>query len=141
MSRPSIREEVTKKVSEYLLVAETQPQEQAQLNTLAVAKLLNFDRKTLTKYGLDRIIVEAAERQKQNNHMSPRATESRSMHDLMRDREEEWRKRCEALVAKCCLAEGNAKRVGLDPLELWKPLTVSDRSAPHTGNRRDRKRK
>lgn len=140
MSRPSIREQVTKKVSEYLLVAETLPPEQAQLNTLAVAKLLEFDRKTLTKYGLDRFIVEAAERQKQNKQTSPQARESRSMHDL-RDRDEEWRKRCEALVAKCCLAEGNAKRLGLDPMELWKPLTVPDRSVPHTGNRRHRKRR
>ncbi|MGA1981111.1 MAG: hypothetical protein ABSG84_01450 [Acidobacteriaceae bacterium] len=130
-----------KAVREYLLTAEAQSPEQAPLNTLAVAKLLSFDRKTLKKYGLDRDIAAAAERQARNGKLSPKEIERRSINDMLRDRDQEidaMRRRCEALIARVCLAEGNAQRLGIDPTELWKPLPMPDRTLPHTGGRRGR---
>jgi hypothetical protein len=143
MPRPSLEENVRKAVREYLLTAETQSSQHAPLNTLAVAKLLNFDRKTLKKYGLDREIEVAARRQACNGKLSPRELERRSMKDMLRDRDQEinaMRHRCEALIARVCLAEGNAQRLGIDPTELWKPLPMPDRSLPHTGSHLGRRR-
>lgn len=141
MPRPSLEEGVRKAVREYLLTAETLSSDQAPLNTLAVAKLLNFDRKTLKKYGLDREIAAAAGRQARNGKLSPKEIERRSMNDMLRDRDQEigaMRRRCEALIARVCLAEGNAQRLGIDPTELWKPLPMPDRALPYTSGRRAR---
>lgn len=138
MPRPSLKENVRKAVSDYLLVAETKSPEQAPLNTRAVAKLLSFDRKTLKKYGLDEEIAAASKRQARNGKISPKEMERRSMNDKLRDRDQEidaMRCRCEALIARVCLAEGNAQRLGIDPTELWKPLPVPDRTLPHIGRR------
>lgn len=141
MPRPSMEGKVRAAVEEYLLVAKELSPEEASLNTLAVARRLGFDRKTLKKYTLDWEIKAAAQRQAQNCKISPKAIARRSIDDKLRAHETElkqMRQRCEALVAKICQAEGNAQRLGIDPAELWKPLTVPDRSLPHTGNRRFR---
>ncbi len=143
MPRPSLEQDVRKAVREYLLVAETQSAEEAPLNTLAVAQQLNFNRKTLKKYRLDEEIAAAAERQTRNGKLSPKEIERRSMSDMLRDRDQEieaMRRRCEALIARVCLAEGNAQRLGIDPAELWKPLPMPDRTLPHTGRKFARKR-
>jgi hypothetical protein len=142
MARPSLEEHVRKAVRDYLLAAETLSPAEAPLSTLAVAKHLNFNRKTLKKYRLDAEIAAAAERQARNGKLSPKEIERRSMNDMLRDRDQEieaMRRRCEALIAQVCLAEGNAQRLGIDPAELWKPLAMPDRSLPHTGGGRARR--
>ncbi len=139
MPRPSLEEDVRKAVREYLLVAENLSAEEAPLNTLAVAEQVNFNRKTLKKYHLDELIVAAAGRQARQGKPSLEEVKCRSMHSTLRDRDQElvaMRRRCEALIAKICLAEGNAQRLGVDPTELWKPLPLPDRSLPHTGRHR-----
>jgi hypothetical protein len=65
-----------------------------------------------------------------------RETTRRSQADSLRDRDHEiaaLRARCEGLVARICLAEGNAQRLGIDPVELWKSLAAPDRSISHAG--------
>jgi len=134
--RPRLEERVRAAVREYLTSAETLSSEEAPLNTSAVAQRLRFNRKTLKKYRLDAEIAEAAERQARHGKLSPKEMERRSHTDMLRARDleiEAMRRRCEALVARICLAEGNAQRLGIDPTELWKPLLVPDRSLPHTG--------
>lgn len=111
----------------------------APLNVLAVAKQTGFDRKTLKKYGLDIEIVAAAEEQKKGDRPSP--PQRRSQADALHVRDEEiatLRQRCEGLVARICIAEGNAQRLGIDPVELWKPLPMPDRSVSHAGGRQRR---
>jgi hypothetical protein len=129
-------------VRNYLAAAVTKPAEEAPLNVLAVAKEIGFDRKTLKKYRLDIEIGAAAKQQSQSGRLSPPETARRSQADSLRDRDREiaaLRARCESLVARICLAEGNAQRLGIDPVELWKPLAVPDRSIAHSGaNRRPR---
>lgn len=135
MARPSLEDPVRKAVQAYLLTAETLSPEEAPLNTFSVARQLGFNRKTLKKYGLDLEIAEAVRRQVQNGKLSPRQREHRSSMDLLRERDQEiesMRRRCEALIAQIALAEGNAQRLGIDPAELWKPLTVPDRSVPNS---------
>jgi hypothetical protein len=138
MSRPSLEENVRKAVREYLLVAQNTSPDEAPLSTLAVARQLNFDRKTLKKYGLNEEIATAAERQAHNWTLSAQELGHRSVNDMLRDRDQEIeviRRRCEALIAQICMAEGNAQRLGIDPAELWKPLPMPDRRLPHTRGR------
>jgi hypothetical protein len=144
MPRPNLAEQLRKVVREYLTIAETRSAAEAPLNTLAVARQLGHDRKSLKKYGLDAEIAEAAERQASNGKRSPKEIERRSLNDTLRDRASEiesMRRRCEALIARICLAEGNAQQLGIDPTELWKPIPMPDRSLPFTGtNARHSKR-
>lgn len=135
MPRPKLEQRVRDAVRRYVLAAETQCAAEAPLNTLAVARRVGFNRKTLKKYGLDAEIARASEKQARNGNMSALKSERRSYADRLNERDceiETMRRRCEALVARVCLAEGNAQRLGIDPTELWKPLSVPDRSLPHT---------
>jgi hypothetical protein len=136
LPRPPAENEVRKAVRDYLAAAVGKSAEDAPLNVLAVAKQAGFDRKTLKKYGLHLDVAAAAQAQSRGDKMSPRETEQRSHADALREREREiaaLRMRCEGLVARICLAEGNAQRLGIDPVELWKPLASPDRSVPHAG--------
>ena len=110
--------------------------EDAPLHVLAVAKQTGFDRKTLKKYGLDMEIAAAAEEQAKGPELSPREVQRRSQADALHDRDQKiatLRQRCESLVARICIAEGNAQRLGIDPVELWKPLMMPNRSVSHAG--------
>lgn len=117
--------------------------QESPLNVLAVAKQTCFDRKTLKKYGLDIEVAVAAKQQAKAGKLPPRETERRSHADALRDRDQEiaaLRRRCEGLIVRICLTEGNAQRLGIDPVELWKPLPVPDRSVPRGGGPRGRRR-
>jgi hypothetical protein len=144
MPRPKLEEQLRKAVREYLTIAETLSAEEAPLNTLAVARQLCYDRKSLKKYGLDAEIAEAAERQASHGKRSPREIERRCLSDMLRDRASEienMRRRGEALIARICLAEGNAQQLGIDPTELWKPLPMPDRSLPFAGSNAPRSKR
>ena len=139
MPRPSIEVNARNSLREYLALAERLSPTEAPLNTSAVAKQLNFDRKTLKKYRLDEEITAAAERQARSGGFSQVDIDRRSVNEMLRVRDQEleaMRRRCEALVEQVCLAEGNAQRLGIDPVELWKPLPLPDRTLPHGGYRR-----
>lgn len=141
MGRPSSEEKVRQSVREYLAIAVREPAEDAPLNTFAVARRLGINRKTLKKYRLDQDIAAAAERQAGAPKVSRREAEREAFKVKLQQRDQEilqMRGRCEALIAQVCLAEGNAQRLGIDPAELWKPLTVPDRRLPHTIGRRRR---
>lgn len=142
MPRPPVEDDVRKAVRDYLAAAVDKSAEEAPLNVLAVAKQTGFDRKTLKKYSLDIEVGAAAKQQAQAGKLSLRETARRSQADSLLARDHEiasLRARCEGLVARICLAEGNAQRLGIDPVELWKPLAVPDRSIARSGaNRRPR---
>jgi len=134
MPRPSMENEVREAVRVYLVTAVAKSLEDAPLHVLAVAKQTGFDRKTLKKYGLDMEIAAAAEEQAKGSELSPREAQRRSQADALHDRDQEiatLRQRCECLVARICIAEGNAQRLGIDPVELWKPLMMPNRSVSH----------
>lgn len=136
MPRPSIEQKVRQAVNAYIAAAMTKSAEEAPLNALAVAHQTGFDRKTLKKYSLDVEIAAAAKRQVRNGKASPREVAQRSQADALRSRDNEivaLRARCEGLVARICIAEGNAQRLGIDPVELWKALPMPDRTISHAG--------
>lgn len=136
MGRPSIEESLRSALREYLERAELQSAEEAPLNTLAVARALEVDRKTIKKYGLDTEITSAAKRQLANATMSPRQLAHRETSHVISEQKRqiaEMTVRCEALLARLCSVEENAKRLGIDPSELWKPMRMPDRRLPHTG--------
>jgi hypothetical protein len=136
LPRPPAEDEVRKAVRDYLAAAVSKSAEEAPLNVLAVAKQTGFDRKTLKKYGLDIEVAKAAKQQAQAGRLSLREAARRSQADALHDRDQEiadLRRRCEDLVARICLSEGNAQRLGIDPVELWRPLAMPDCSVPHAG--------
>jgi len=139
--RPPVENEVRSAVKEYLAAAVCKSPGEAPLNVLAVAHQTGFDRKTLKKYGLDVEIAAAAQQQARNGKASSREIAQRSQADALRNRDHEiatLRARCEGLVARICIAEGNAQRLGIDPIELWKPLPMPNRSVSHAGGARKR---
>lgn len=139
MPRPPVENEVRSAVKDYLAAAVSRTPEEVPLNVLTVAKQTGFDRKTLKKYGLHLDVAVAAQVQGRGGKESPRQTEQRLHVDALREREREiatLRVRCDGLVARICLAEGNAQRLGIDPVELWKPLAMPNRSVSHAGSSR-----
>jgi hypothetical protein len=139
--RPPVEDQVRKAVRDYLAAAVSKSAEEAPLNALAVAKQTGLDRKTLKKYRLDQEIAAAATQQAKNGKFSARETARRSQSDALSDRDREiaeLRQRCEGLIARICIAEGNAQRLGIDPVELWRPLAMPDRSVSHAGRGRKR---
>ena len=141
MPRPAIEHQVRQAVDTYIAAALIKSAEEAPLNVLAVSHQTGFNRKTLKKYGLDVEIASAAKRQARNGKASPREVAQRSQADALRIRDNEiaaLRARCEGLVSRICIAEGNAQRLGIDPVELWKPLPMPNRSVSHAGGSRRR---
>jgi hypothetical protein len=137
MPRPSIEDKLRKVLREYLERAEFLSAEEAPLNTLAVAKALSVDRKTLKKYGLDAEVTASAKRQVQNARLSPRQIADRTTDVTVKElnrRIAEMSRRCDALLERWCLVEGNAQRMGIDPTELLRPLRLPNRALPHTGS-------
>ena len=127
MPRPPVEANVRRAVRDYLAAAMIKSAGEAPLNVLAVARQTGFDRKTLKKYGLDIEIAAAAKQQSTPDDLSQREVARRSQADALRDRDEQiaaLRARCEGLVSRICLAEGNAQRLGID-----RELSVSMRDA------------
>ncbi len=60
MARPNHREELTKRVQEYLAEAEQQAPAETPLDIKHVAAVLDISRMTLFTYELDKVIAAAA---------------------------------------------------------------------------------
>ena len=57
MSRPSVRDELKRRLMEHLAIAETYPPEDRPLDVRSVAAVLRISPTTLYKYGLNRQIL------------------------------------------------------------------------------------
>lgn len=129
MARPSIESIVTDKVSKYVDEAAALPYGQMPLSTLAVATAIGHDRRVLKKYGLD-VVIAAADKKANRDAKSGQDTKRRSLEervDAAKQESEKLGAQVGALLAQLALVEGNAKRLGIDPEELYKPLTPPDR--------------
>lgn len=130
MARPPIEDLVKAKVQAYIQEAISASPEIKPLSTLAVATAIGHDRRVLKKYGLDEIIVKAAKAQKKNKKAGTdgkRRTLEERIDALESDRDR-LNRQANALLAQLVLTEGNAKRLGLDPEELYRPLLPPDRT-------------
>lgn len=132
MARPAIQDVATTKVESYIEAAIHASPAEMPLSTLAVAKAVGHDRRVLAKYGLDARIAEAAKIQKRTFRSS--ADQSRRVMDerlaAASTSAEQMRAQLNALLARLALVEGNAKRIGIDPEELYRPMLPPDRSLP-----------
>lgn len=129
MARPSIESLLTEKVTKYIEEAAALPLGKMPLSALAVANAIGHDRRVLKKYGLDIVIADAAKK-KAKAEKNGQDEKRRSLEERIAAEKHESERlvsQTNALLAQLALVEGNAKRLGIDPEELYKPLVPPDR--------------
>jgi hypothetical protein len=138
MPRSSVREDLLRRLREHLAVAEAHSAEECPLDVRGVAAALGVSPTTLYKYGFNREINAAEQRQREGGHIPVREIERRSFHDqvhaLSQELEKE-RERNKALVARIAIMEANAARLGFDPEEMYKPILKPVRTTSRAGQR------
>jgi benzoyl-CoA reductase/2-hydroxyglutaryl-CoA dehydratase subunit BcrC/BadD/HgdB len=88
------------------------------------------------KYGLNREINAAEQRQRENAFIVGAAIEQDYFKGEIRKLTEEVEKRCERgkeLVGRIAIMEANAARLGFDPEELHKPILKAVRTVSRAG--------
>jgi hypothetical protein len=136
MGRKSKQAEVTGLVHNYLRQGETMAPDQCILDVKHVAQAIGVSRTSLYKYGLADEIRDAAKRQQKYANLSPAATRRSRWRDLIRQLRQELEiaeERNKSLLRCLQLVEANAARLGIDPEELFIPLSKPDRSTSITG--------
>lgn len=129
MARPSIEIQVKEKVSQYIERAMASSPDAMPLSTLAVSVAVGHDRRVLKKYGQD-LVIAAAEKKRAKTLRTGADEKRRSMEerlDAVQLENKQLEVQSNALLARLALIEGNAKRLGNDPEELYKPLVPPDR--------------
>lgn len=98
------------------------------------------DRRVLKKYGLDAVIADAAKRQSRRARSggSEQRNNFETRISAVRDEKEKLSTRVASLLAQAALVEGNAKRLGIDPEELYKPLVPPNRRVSAVFGRKPR---
>jgi transcription termination factor Rho len=136
MPRSSVREDLLRRLRDHLAVAETHAPEESPLDVRSVAAELGVSPTTLYKYGFNREINAAEQRQREDVHVSGREIERRSFHDQVQGMSQELekeRERNKALVARIAIMEANAARLGFDPEEMYKPILKPVRTVSRAG--------
>ena len=137
MARSSIREELKRRLRNHLALAETHPPEECPLDVRSVATALRISPTTLYKYGLNREINAAEQRQRENMWLSGAAIEQQFYTDRIRDLTAELqreRQRSKILIARIAIMEANAARLGFDAEELYKPILKPLRAVSRAGS-------
>jgi hypothetical protein len=136
MPRSSVREDLLRRLREYLAVAEAHAAEERPLDVRSVAAALGVSPTTLYKYGFNREINAAEQRQRECSHLSGSEIEKRSFHDQVHGLSlelEKERERNKTLVARIAIMEANAARLGFDPEEMYKPILKPVRTVSRAG--------
>ncbi len=134
MPRPREEESVRTLVQDDLNAAEAAiPAGSIPVNPFAVSRRTHVHRKTIERYGLDTLIQEVAERIRTGSDVITRRERTAVADQLSaRDTKIATLERAnELLLARVALAEANAQRLGIDPAELWRPVTPPPRSVPY----------
>lgn len=125
---------------EHLAIAETHPPEECSLDVRSVAAVLRISPTTLYKYGLNREINAAEQRQRENGFIAAAAIEQDyfkgEIRRLTEDLEKE-RERSKGLVGRIAIMEVNAARLGFDPEEMHKPILKPVRTTSRAGQGSD----
>ena len=106
---------------EHLAIAETYPPEDRPLDVRSVAAVLRISPTTLYKYGLNRRINAAEQRQRETSFIAGAAIEQDYFKGEIRKLSEEIekeRERSKTLVGRIAIMEANAARLGFDPEEM-----------------------
>jgi hypothetical protein len=136
MPRSSVREGLLRRLRDHLAVAEAYAPEERPLDVRSVAAALGVSPTTLYKYGFNREINAAAQRQGEYVHVSGREIERRCFHDQIHGLSQELEKQRECnktLVARIAIMEANAARLGFDPEEMYKPISKPIRTVSRAG--------
>jgi hypothetical protein len=139
MSRPSVREELKRRLMEHLAIAETHPPEERALDVRTVAAVLRVSPTTVYKYGFNREINAAEQRQRENAFIAGAAVEQDYFKGEIRRLTEELekeRERGKGLVGRIAIMEANAARLGFDPEEMHKPILKPIRTMSRAGQGR-----
>jgi hypothetical protein len=136
MSRQSVREELKRLLMEHLAVAETHPPEECTLDVRSVAAVLRVSPTTLYKYGFNREVNAAEQRQRENTFIAGAAIEQDYFKGQIRTLIEELEKervRSKELVGRIAIMEANTARLGFDPEEMHKPIMKPARTMSRAG--------
>ena len=138
MSRPSVRDELKRRLMEHLAIAETHTPEECALDVRSVAAVLRVSPTTLYKYGFNREINAAEQRQREDGAISGAVIEQRYFSDQVRaltEQLEKERQRNKGLVGRISIMEANAARLGFDPEEMHKAILKPVRTMSRAGGR------
>jgi hypothetical protein len=136
MSRPSVQDTLKRRLTEHLAIAETYPPEERPLDVRSVAAVLRISPTTLYKYGLNRQINAAEQRQRENGFIAGAAIEQDYFKGEIRKLTEETekeRERSKGLVGRIAIMEANAARLGFDPEEMHQPILKPVRTMSRAG--------
>jgi hypothetical protein len=144
MSRPSVHNELKRRLMEHLAIAETYPPEDRPLDVRSVAAILRISPTTLYKYGLNRQINASEQHQRENSLISGAAIEQdyfKGEISRLTDEIEKERERSKGLVGRIAIMEANAARIGFDPEEMHKPILKPVRTMSRAGSRKPGRRR
>lgn len=139
MPAPRKDQQIRAAVRDYLDRAVESSAEEMPINNSVLARVANTTRSTLSKWLSNQEIEQAVTRQRENRKLSPARKERRALEDMLQNRTREidiLRDRNRILIARLNLVEANAKRLGLDPEELVRPIPKPLRQQSHAGRRR-----
>ena len=146
MSRKSVREELKRRLLDHLAIAEAHASEECTLDVRSVAAALRVSPTTLYKYGFNREINAAEQRQRENSVIAGGAIEQDYFKNqilALAEELEKERERSKSLVGRIAIMEANAARLGIDPEEMHMPILKPVRTmsrAGQGGTRGSRKR-
>jgi hypothetical protein len=121
---------------QHLAIAETHSPEECALDVRTVAAVLRVSPTTLYKYGFNREINAAEQRQRENVFIAGAAVEQEYFRGEIRRLTEELEKerlRSKGLVGRIAIMEANAARLGFDPEEMHKPILKPVRTMSRAG--------
>jgi hypothetical protein len=136
VSRKSVREELRQRLLDRLALAEAHAPEECALDVRSVAAVLNVSPTTLYKYGVNRQINAAEQRQRENAGIAGNTIEQDYFGNQIRALSEELekeRERSKSLVGRIAIMEANAARVGIDPEEMHRPILKPIRTMSRAG--------
>lgn len=123
---------------DHLAIAELHPPEEAPLDVRNVASVLRVSPTTLYKYGFNREINSAQQRQRKSMLKAGTAIEQDYFKVQIRKLSEELEKESErsrGLVGLVAILEANAARLGFDPDEMYRPILKPIRTMSRAGSR------
>ena len=131
-----MREELERRLREYLAVAQAHAPDQYPLDVRSVSSALRVSPTTLYKYGFNQEINVAEHRQREGGHVDARKIEQQGLQHQIRalmDELEKERERSKGLAGLVAIMEANAGRLGFDPEEMYKPILKPIRTISHAG--------
>ncbi len=136
MSRPSVGEDLKRRLMDHLAIAESHPPEEYSLDVRSVAAVLRTSPTTLYKYEFNREINAAEQRQRENTFIAGAAVEQDYFKGEIRRLTEELekeRERSKGLVGRIAVMEANAARLGFDPEEMYRAILKPVRTMSRAG--------